>query len=180
MKIETIVWLLPVVFMIHDFEEIIMIPLWLEKNREEVLSRFPKLGNRMLAQFGKLSGTGFTVAVLEEFVFISLLTLLAAENSWYNLWTGLMLVFFLHLFLHVGQFLVFRKYIPAIVTSVLSMIYCLYALNFMVVHKLIFWPDVMKWFVIFLILVALNLMIAHRLGAHLNQVLVRNRKNNKK
>ena len=146
MKIETIVWLLPVVFMIHDFEEIIMIPLWLEKNREEVLSRFPKLGNRILAQFGKLSGTGFIVAVLEEFVFISLLTLL-------------------HLFLHVGQFLVFRKYIPAIVTSVLSMIYCLYALNFMVVHKLIFWPDVMKWFVIFLILVALNLMIASSLGS---------------
>ena len=165
MKVETLLWLLPIVFMIHDFEEIIMIPSWMERNRAVILARFPKLGKRLLSQFGSLSGPGFSVAVLEEFILISLLTLLAVENNCYNLWTGLMLVFFLHLFMHVGQFLVFRKYIPAIVTSVLSMIYCLYALNFMVVHKLIFWPDVMKWFVIFLILVALNLMIASSLGS---------------
>ena len=172
MKVETLLWLLPVVFMIHDFEEIIMIPSWMERNRAEILARFPKLGKRLLSQFGNLSGPGFSVAVLEEFVLISVMTLLAVENSWYNLWTGLMLAFFLHLFMHVGQFLVFQKYIPAIVTSLLSMIYCLYALKLMSDHGLIVWQETAKWFAFFIVIFILNLSFAHRLGKLVNKLLV--------
>ena len=172
MKVETLLWLLPIVFMIHDFEEIIMIPSWMERNRAVILARFPKLGKRLLSQFGSLSGPGFSVAVLEEFILISLLTLLAVENNCYNLWTGLMLVFFLHLFMHVGQFLVFRKYIPAIVTSLLSIIYCIYALRFMSSHDLILWAETAKWFGIFAVVFVLNLAFAHRLGKLVNKLLV--------
>jgi hypothetical protein len=32
MKIETLMWLLPIIFMFHDFEEIIMMKIWLKKN----------------------------------------------------------------------------------------------------------------------------------------------------
>lgn len=171
MKVETLLWLLPIVFMIHDFEEIIMIPSWMERNRGEILARFPKLGKRLLSQFGSLYGPGFSVAVLEEFVLISILTLVSVENNWYNLWAGLMLVFFLHLFVHVAQFLVFRKYIPAIVTSLLSMIYCFYTLTFLSRHGLIIWPEIAKWFAIFAIALALNLAFAHRLGKLINKVI---------
>jgi hypothetical protein len=172
MKVETLLWLLPVVFMIHDFEEIIMISSWMEKNRAVILARFPKLGKRLLSQFGNLSGPGFSVAVFEEFLLISLLTFLAVENSWYNLWTGLMLVFLLHLLVHAAQFLVFRKYIPAVFTSLLGMLYCFYALTFMSRHGLIAWPETAKWFAIFAVAFAVNLAFAHRLGKLANKLLV--------
>jgi hypothetical protein len=143
----------------------------MERNRAELLARFPKLGKRLLSQFGDLPGPGFSIAVLEEFVLISILTLVSVENNWYNLWTGLMLVFFLHLLVHVGQFLTFRKYIPAIATSFLSMIYCCYALKFMNDHGLIVWLETAKWFAIFAVAFALNLAFAHRLGKLVNKVI---------
>lgn len=41
-KLETIVLLLPIVFMIHEYEEIIMFQNWLGNNRNELKRRFPK------------------------------------------------------------------------------------------------------------------------------------------
>ena len=35
MKIETILYLLPLVFMLHDFEEIVMMKSWLARNAAE-------------------------------------------------------------------------------------------------------------------------------------------------
>ena len=34
-------YLLPIVFMIHEFEEIIMLPTWLDKNKAMLYMRFP-------------------------------------------------------------------------------------------------------------------------------------------
>ena len=172
MKVETLLWLFPVVFMVHDFEEIIMIPSWMRKNREIILARFPQIGKRLLSRFGNLSGPGFSVAVLEEFLLISLLTFLSVRYSLFNLWTGLMLVFWLHLFVHVIQFLIFRAYIPAIVTALLSILYCAYALVFVIHHGLVSGSITAIWFVIFAVAFAVNLAFAHRLGRWVNKFLV--------
>lgn len=41
-KLELIMILLPIVFMIHEYEEIIMFKYWLGNNRNELKRRFPK------------------------------------------------------------------------------------------------------------------------------------------
>jgi hypothetical protein len=44
MKPEIIIWLFPIIFMIHEFEEIIFMRWWLGKNKESILTKYPKLG----------------------------------------------------------------------------------------------------------------------------------------
>lgn len=41
-KLELIMAFLPVVFMVHEYEEIIMLRCWLGSNRNELKRRFPK------------------------------------------------------------------------------------------------------------------------------------------
>jgi hypothetical protein len=46
-KIETLMWSLPIVFMFHDFEKIIMFKPWINENRVSLTKHFPKLGARL-------------------------------------------------------------------------------------------------------------------------------------
>ena len=50
----TIVWLLLVVFMIHDFEEIIFFRSWKSKNKD-LAEKLPKIIKRILPNFNDLS-----------------------------------------------------------------------------------------------------------------------------
>lgn len=36
-----ILWLLPIIFMIHDFEEIIPTPGWVQRNKEQIYNKIP-------------------------------------------------------------------------------------------------------------------------------------------
>ena len=42
-RINLIMILLPFVFMVHEYEEIIMFRRWIDRNREELRKRFPKI-----------------------------------------------------------------------------------------------------------------------------------------
>ena len=68
-KLETIVLLLPIVFMIHEYEEIIMFQNWLGNNRNELKRRFPKF-EQFLAHRGHFdySTATFAVGTAHEFI----------------------------------------------------------------------------------------------------------------
>lgn len=50
-KLELTMALLPVVFMVHEYEEIIMFKHWLKHHQPELRTRFPKF-EQMLARSG--------------------------------------------------------------------------------------------------------------------------------
>ena len=59
-------WFLPILFIIHDFEEIIMMPLW--KQREA-----RKLEKFKIRFFGAVTdGSAFSIGVLEELLLLVL------------------------------------------------------------------------------------------------------------
>ncbi len=126
-KMQILIALLPIIFMIHDFEEIIMFKPWLRKNRKELQERFPKF-ERFLAKnnYFDLSTSAFAMAVLHEFILISLVSILSLLCKSYFWWFGAFAVYTLHLFVHIVQWLVYRKYVPVIITSVLTLPYCIY------------------------------------------------------
>jgi len=65
--IVLLICLFPIVFMLHDFEEIIMQQRWMERNADELSRRFPVL-RKQIMQLRELSTTGFAIAVAEEFI----------------------------------------------------------------------------------------------------------------
>jgi hypothetical protein len=183
MKIETILYLLPLVFMLHDFEEILMMKTWLAHNAAELQRRFPRLAEKMLPHFSSLSTSAFALAVAEEFVLISIFSVAAVEFQWYAWWAGLLLAFFLHLLVHMGQFLVWGKYIPTVVTSLPAGLYCIWALQAVMARTGLDWKQIVPSFGVMTGMMLANLWAVHRLavwfeahsGEHLHEKFITDR-----
>lgn len=65
----------PILFMLHDFEEIILGHPWLKRNVSSL--QVPKFIKRMLVAVANLSSKQFTLIVLEEFICCILISLCA-------------------------------------------------------------------------------------------------------
>lgn len=128
MDVRILIALLPVVFMVHDFEEIIFLQIWLKKNREELRLRFPLFAKRIYPIHDGLSTPSFALATLHLFVAISLCTFFSLYFNSYGLWFGAFIIFFLHILIHIVQWLMWRRYVPMIFTSIAALPYCIYTL----------------------------------------------------
>ena len=126
MDIKLLIALLPLVFMLHDFEEIIMFKPWLVKNRDELRRRFPRIDRVLSRTHDHLSTSAFAVAVLNEFVIIAFITYACLYVDSYGWWFGAFMAFSLHLVAHIVQWIVYGRYVPVIVTSILALPYCIY------------------------------------------------------
>lgn len=112
--INVIIWLFPILFMLHDFEEIIVVEAW--KNRyyaQRINTKIKK------PPFEDLKSTAsFSIAVGIEFIVICAVSLFSALTNWYLLWYGLFFGFTAHFLVH-GYFCVhFKHYVPGIVTAI--------------------------------------------------------------
>ncbi len=165
MKTETIMWLLPIVFMIHDFEEIIMMKPWVNKNAAFMTRRFPRLAARILPHFKGLSTSAFALAVLAMFLLVSTVTLISVQLGLYALWAGLLIGFFVHLLVHIGQFIVVRRYVPVVITSILAVPYCIWALFTVYARTGFSRSGAIVWAVVALIVITISVPLAHALAA---------------
>lgn len=62
------IWLFPILFIFHDFEEIIFMRAWINKNRSFLRGRFPVLAPKMFAHFDPITTSAFALGVAEEFL----------------------------------------------------------------------------------------------------------------
>jgi hypothetical protein len=157
-------WLLVVVFMIHDFEETILMMPWLASRKGLIQARFPKNAARLLPAYAGLTSAGFALAVAEEFVIVSAVTLAAVEFGWYAFWLGLLIGFFIHLLFHIATTLAVRMYVPVILTGIPASLYCVYALIVFSRNGLAPWPQTALWTVFFLLVLVANLKYAIQSG----------------
>ena len=104
MDIKLLAALLPVVFMLHDFEEIIIFKPWLEKNRDELKRRFPRIDKTLSKNHDHLSTSAYAVAVLHEFFIITVITYFSLYFGSYHWWFGAFAAFSLHLVVHLLEF----------------------------------------------------------------------------
>ena len=163
-KYTTIIWLLPIVFMIHDFEEIIFFKSWINKNRDYLAKKFPKIAKRFLPRFDNLSTAAFALAVAEGFVLLSFITLGSVLLDNYLLWLAAFMGFFVHLLIHLIQWVVLKRYIPAIGTSFLSLVYCVYVLYEIISNDVFQISEIVLWTIIGFGFVGVNLVFAHKLA----------------
>jgi hypothetical protein len=122
----TLIWLFPVAFMLHDFEELILFEPWLKKNapllRKIFTSRLPAfLAEPMSAILEKTSGE-FALPVSLIFCLTCLASFLAVVYKQYTFLLLASSLFSLHGFMHLGQSIVLRRYVPSLITSILVVI----------------------------------------------------------
>lgn len=173
MSDDTLMWLLPVVLMLHDFEEIVLMPSWLSRHGDEVVARYP-FSKRMLARVRGLSGSGYAFAVALVFVLVVAVTLIAVLAGWPGLWAAAVVMLGLHFMWHIGQVLVWRGYVPVIETSVLGLIWCIWALAEALERGMVRPGDIWVWMPFAVVVTLVWLYLAHR-AAHAVEAWLRRR-----
>ncbi|WP_342430113.1 HXXEE domain-containing protein [Neobacillus sp. FSL H8-0543] len=77
--VQTLIWLFPIMFILHDFEEIIMVERWMKRNSTIIYDILPKrIADRVIKQFS-MSTAQFAVVVLVIFLFVSSSTVMATN-----------------------------------------------------------------------------------------------------
>jgi len=122
----TLIWLFPIAFMFHDFEELILFEPWLKKNADDIEARLkprvPAFVARQIRTILDKSTTEFAIPVSLIFAMTGLAAFLATEYGQYGFFLLASGSFFLHGFMHLGQAVILRRYVPAVITSVLIVI----------------------------------------------------------
>jgi hypothetical protein len=150
----------PIVFMIHDFEEIIGIEPWIKKNVETIYLRFPKLAPRLIPHLCATSTQQFAGCVFVMFLFVCSATYISVFTGYYQIWMGAFIVYSLHLIVHITQWIAFRRYVPAIITSAISVPYCIYGVK--VITEEFTVSDILAWTIISSVVAISVLFVVHK------------------
>jgi len=164
MDLKFLIAIFPVVFMFHDFEEIVFFKFWLTKNKEALRDRFPRIAEYALPHLEKLSTAALSLAVAEDFILLSIVTYASIWWDHYLVWFAIFMAFSIHLILHCIQWIIFRRYIPGIVTSLLSLPYCVYTFFCFSLADIMNAAQMVLWTIVGLVMMILNLFLAHKLA----------------
>ena len=159
-----IVYLLPIVFIFHDFEEIIFIKPWINRNRVWLQYKYPVIAKRMLTYTDKFSTSAFAIAVFEEFIVLCIVTFTAIYFNFYVLWLAVFMAFSLHLIGHIIQWFFVRRYTPAIVTTIIVLPYSVYGFKTILNMNIFTNSEIIIWTIVGIIIMILNLLLAHKIG----------------
>ena len=151
--------LLPLVFLIHDAEEIAVRRRWMDRNADEVMLRFPWT-KPMLSHLKAQSTRGFCLIVTEEFLLLVLGVVCMIYLS-ALLIAALMWGFILHLFVHIGQGILLRSYVPGLITSIILLPYSLLGIRVLTLEFSTLTNLILA--VTGILIVALNLAVMHRI-----------------
>ncbi|WP_281644986.1 HXXEE domain-containing protein [Bacteroides zoogleoformans] len=160
-KINLIMMLLPFVFVIHEYEEIIMFRCWMDRNKEELRKRFPGIESFFTRRgLFYYSTATFAVGTAHEFILISVVSFCSVWTEEYQWWFAALTGYSVHLLIHIMQWIVYRKYVPVIITSLLTLPYCIYAFAEFLKETALSSSQMVLWATIGIVLTVLSLFSA--------------------
>lgn len=151
--------LLPLVFLIHDLEEIVMrkhcMPyiVWL------ISGKFPRI-IPIVRHLQNISTRNFIIIIVEEFLLITVALAVFLYDIPYPL-LALFWGFSIHLLVHIAQAIVIRRYVPGLITSLLFLPYCALGIVHLI-QRYSFEMNMLLAVVGFTVVVT-NLLIMHRI-----------------
>lgn len=169
MDAEIILLLFLIVFMVHEFEEILFVKTWVVKNKDK-----PKFKRQYwVAAFRKypMSTATFAALIAEEFVVVGALTLAALYGGFYSFFVGLLVAYGIHLLKHIWDMTRWRAYIPggptALVTAPIILWMILHLSSQTVINP---WHAAI-WATLLSIGMILNLKMLYRLSARIEKAI---------
>ena len=153
MSIVQFYFLFPALFMLHELEEIVWMPSFFKK----ISIQYPN--NRILSYYTPFA---FNVIVLEQFLILLLSLFLSYQFNNYTIYTTIVIAYIYHVFGHLIQTIVLRKYVPGLLTGSLTSLFSLFCLKNNVPINL-YWYSFFTLLVIILNLVV-SFMILHKIS----------------
>jgi Protein of unknown function with HXXEE motif len=122
-RLARVLWLLPLIFSIHDGEELLTMPGWIANHQQEV-DRLAKMSDTAAEMVRTLPTTPSQAAVAIGFILFLFLVVTAGASTsgkrgfWLYAYAGLLGVLFLHVFTHIAQAIFFSGYVPGLIGAV--------------------------------------------------------------
>lgn len=104
-------FLFPSLFMLHELEEIVWMPSFIKK----ISIQYPN--NRILSYYTPFA---FNAIVLEQFLFLLLSLFLSYQFSNYTIYATIVIAYIYHVLGHLVQTIVIQKYVPGLLTGILT------------------------------------------------------------
>ncbi len=116
-------WMLPVLLMIHEFEEILMIEVWHSGHKEKIDRIWPKKKPFGLDHIVPFLTPTISIGIFAEYLGIILICFLCAIFDNYYAWFGFSVGFVLNtIFLHGRDVIRFKGYTPGFISAVILII----------------------------------------------------------
>lgn len=164
LSVLTLVLPFPLLFVIHEAEEVLVQHGWMKAHRADLERRFPWSRN-ILAHLSRLGRRAFAIAALEELLVLSLATcyVLVGGTCSMQVWSALFMAFSLHLLVHVAQAVAVGGYVPGLATSLLLLPFAAYGL--WSIWLAMGCLEFMAWGLAGVAFMVANLRLAHWLGS---------------
>lgn len=168
-NMEKLCWVSPVLFILHDMEEIVLGLAW--KKTEPSRKHYLQLG---VVPFGTADTTAsLSACVFEELLILCLVSLFSACTNWYGLWFGMATANFIHLIaLHLILIpLIYHAYVPGFVTALLTVLPCGWML--WQAQRILNLPisALLTWCVLGAIISIVNLKFLHKKAAKIGAII---------
>ena len=109
-------FLFPSLFMLHELEEIVWMPSFVTK----ISAQFPD--NLILSYYTPFA---FNAIVLEQFLILLLSLFLSYWFNNYTIYATIVIAYIYHVFGHLIQTVIIRKYVPGLLTGILTSLFSL-------------------------------------------------------
>ena len=106
--------------MLHELEEIVWMPSFAKK----ISIQYPN--NRILSYYTPFA---FNAIVLEQFLILITSLYLSYQFNNYSIYASIIIAYIYHVFGHLIQTIVIRKYVPGLLTGILTSLFSLFYLK---------------------------------------------------
>lgn len=113
MSFLTTYWVLPLLFIFHDFEELVCVPKWLKNHDPHILGR---------TLFGGVARSDIlAIGIWEEFCIFLVAAIMAYWNQSALIIVTATIPYLIHLVIHCLFVLLKRAYVPGVVTAIIEL-----------------------------------------------------------
>ena len=137
--------------MLHELEEIVWMPSFAKK----ISIQYPN--NRILSYYTPFA---FNAIVLEQFLILMTSLYLSYQFNNYSIYATIIIAYIYHVLGHLIQTIVIRKYVPGLLTGILTSLFSLFYLKNNVPINLYWYSFITLIFII--INLALSFMVLHK------------------
>ena len=116
MNLNSFFLLFPSIFMLHEFEEILLFPKFMRRN--------PKLQQQFLE--GAFTPFRFNAIVCQEFILLLIILGLSIYFESFDFYITIIIAYIYHVIGHVFQSIFLRQYIPGVLSGIITAGYCTY------------------------------------------------------
>ena len=120
MSIVQFYFVFPALFMLHELEEIVWMPSFVKK----ISIQYPN--NRILSYYTPFA---FNAIVLEQFLILMTSLYLSYQFNNYSIYATIIIAYIYHVLGHLIQTIVIRKYVPGLLTGILTSLFSLFYLK---------------------------------------------------